>query len=233
MAALLSVPASLSADDAAAEAAVDVSHRSILRKVARRAVPHLIEATLVPALLFYAFLLVFGTWTAFFVALTWSYGAVVRRLVTRRPIPPILVLSTLALTVRTAVALASGSAFIYFLQPVLGTVAMAGVFIGSIAIGQPLIGKLAADFWPLEPHVASHPAVLRLFRGLTVLWAGVNLATAAVTFVLLVTLPVEGFVPAKMLTGYAITLTGVVVTIAWSVSTARREGLVRAATALC
>jgi hypothetical protein len=202
-----------------------VSHLAVLRQVARRAVPHLVEATLVPALLFYVFMLTLGVWTAFLVALSWSYGAIVRRFLTGRSIPPVLVLSTVALTVRTAIALASGSTFVYFFQPILGTLAMAGVFLGSIAIGQPLIAKLAGDFWPLTPEVAALPAVVRLFRTLTVLWAGVYAATAIVTFTLLLTMPTEQFVPAKMLTGYVITLTGIVVTIAWSITTARREGL--------
>jgi hypothetical protein len=39
----------------------------------------------------------------------------------------------------------------------------------------------------------------------------------------------EGFVPAKTLGSYAITITGVMVTISWSIATARREGLMRAA----
>jgi hypothetical protein len=50
-----------------------------------------------------------------------------------------------------------------------------------------------------------------------------------VTFVLLVTLPLEGFLAAKMLTGYVITFTGILVTILLSMATARREGLVTAA----
>jgi hypothetical protein len=255
MAALTSAPASVGPSDiaafvdmpvdrpdvTAAEASIEsgaeetviehhvITHRGILRQVARNAVPHLIEATLVPALLFYAAVLLFGTFVAFIVAMSWAYGAIVRRLVVGSAVPPILFLSTLALTMRTVIAIASGSTFMYFFQPILGTLVMAGVFLGSIWIGQPLIGKLASDFWPLEPEVAALPAVKRLFRLLTILWAGVNLATAAVTFVLLLTLPVEGFLPAKMLSGYVITCTGIVATVALSIATARREGLVGAA----
>jgi uncharacterized membrane protein len=209
-----------------------VCRRSVFGAVARRALPNLVEATFVPAILFYACLLAFGTWVAFVCALGWSYGAIARRAVSGRRVPAILVLSTLALTVRTTIAMASGSTFVYFFQPVLGTLAMAFVFVGSIAVGRPLVATLAADFWPLTPDVASHPAVVRLFRRLTLLWAGVNLATAATTFVLLLTLPVAGFVPAKTVTGYAITVSGVLLTISLSISTARRHDLVHAATRL-
>jgi hypothetical protein len=203
----------------------------VLRTVARRALPHFVEATVVPAVLFYSCILVLGIWVAFVVSLAWSYLAIARRVVSGAQVPPILVLSTVALTVRTALAIASGSTFLYFVQPVLCTLAIAGVFLGSLAMGRPLIGLLASDFWPLTPEVAAHPAVVRLFRGLTILWAGINLALAAVTFVLLITLPVEAFVPAKMLSGYIITGSGIVVTVALSIATARREGLMQAATA--
>jgi hypothetical protein len=47
----------------------------------------------------------------------------------------------------------------------------------------------------------------------------------------LITLPVEAFVTAKMLSGYIITGSGIVVTVALSIATARREGLMQAATA--
>ena len=220
------------ATELASERAADVSHGAILRTVARRGLPSLVEATVVPALLFYAALLVFGVWVAFVVALVWSYGAIARRFLLGQTVPPILLLATAALSVRTLVAFASGSTFVYFFQPVLGTVVMALVFLGSLMFGRPLIGSLASDFWPLAPEVADHPAVVRLFRSLTILWAGVYFATAVTTFVLLQTMPVAGFVPAKMLSGYLITFSGIMVTIVWSVTTARREGLVRAATAL-
>jgi hypothetical protein len=208
-----------------------LSHLGVLRTVARRAVPTLVEATLVPVLLFYVAMFAAGIWAAFAFALAWSYGALVRRYLLGHPLPPILVLSTVALTVRTAIALGSGSTFIYFFQPVLGTLAMAGVFLGSIALGRPLVARLATDFWPLSDEVVAHPAVVRLFRGLTVLWAGVYASTAITTFVLLQTLPTSSFIAAKMLTGYLITGTAIMVTIAWSITTARRENLVHAVTA--
>jgi hypothetical protein len=153
-----------------------ISRSAILKTVARRSVPHLVEATIVPAVLFYVCMLVWGLFPAFIAAATWSYGAIIWRIVTRRPISSLLFLSTGTLTLRTIIAIASGSSFIYFLQPIMGTIVMAGVFFGSILFGQPLIGRLAGDFWPLTPEVKAHPAVMRLFRSLTILWACVNLA---------------------------------------------------------
>ena len=44
------------------------------------------------------------------------------------------------------VAVISGSAFVYFFQPMLSTLAMSAVFLVSIAVGRPLIGTLAHEF---------------------------------------------------------------------------------------
>jgi len=208
----------------AGQIAPALSKSSVLGAVAHRAVPHLLEATIIPAAIFYFFLMVLGVWTGLIAALCWSYAALARRVLLRRGVPPILLLALVGLTARSIAAITSGSSFVYFLQPILGTVAVAGLFLASL-LGRPLVGRLAVDFCPLTPEVAARPAVLRLFRGLTILWALVNLITATTTFVLLMSLPVATFVAAKMVSGLAITITGIVLTVSWSLRTARREGL--------
>jgi hypothetical protein len=209
-------------------ASTDRPCRRLLRQVARRSLPRLIEATIVPAILFYSVLSVFGFAAALAAAVCWSYGALAFRRILHRPIPPILMLAVLALTIRTAVAIASGSAFIYFLQPVVGTTAVAGVFLYSILSGRPLVGRMAVDFCPIAPEVAARPGVVRLFTGLTALWAGVNLASAATNLGLLVTLPLPQFLITKTITSLTITVVGIVLTVRWSLRTAHREGLVPA-----
>jgi hypothetical protein len=201
------------------------SKRGILASVVRRSGPHLFEATLVPAVLFYGCLVAVGLGAAYVVTLGWAYAALVRRIVRRDPVPPILVLSVVGITVRTAVAVISGSAFVYFLQPVLGSVAMGGVFLVSIAVGRPLIATLADEFWPITAEVHARPGVLRLFRRLTLLWAGVNLASAAVTTALLVSLPLGTFLALKQLFGLGLTAAAVFLTVSMALGTARREGL--------
>ena len=196
--------------------------------VARRAGPHLIEATIIPAVLFYVCLVMAGVGPAFVSALAWSYGALGRRLLRHRPVPPLLVIGVIGITTRTLISVLSGSSFFYFFQPILGTFAMAGVFLISVIVGRPLIGRLAGEFWPITPEIAARPAILRLFRRLTLLWAGVNLATAALTMVLLLWLPLATFLALKQLSGLAITGGGVFLTISLSLRTARREGVASA-----
>jgi hypothetical protein len=135
--------------------------------------------------------------------------------------------------VRTLVALASGSTFIYFFQPILGTVATGAVFLLSLGLRRPLVARLASEFCPVDPETADRPAVIRLFRGLTVLWAGVSLATAATTMALLLWLPLATFVAAKVISGLLITCSGIALTVSWSLRTAKREDLVPALTQAC
>jgi hypothetical protein len=65
-----------------------------------------------------------------------------------------------------------------------------------------------------------------LFSGLTLLWAGVHLLSAATTFTLLVSLPTTTFVAVKTFVSLAITITAIVFTVSWSIRTARAEDLV-------
>ena len=200
------------------------SKRSILAMVVRRSGPHLLEATLIPAVLFYGCLVAVGLGAAYGAVVCWAYAALVRRIVRRDPVPPILVLSVVGITIRTVVAVVSRSSFIYFFQPILGSVAMGGVFLISVAVGRPIIATLAGEFWPITAEAHARPGVLRLFRRLTLLWAGVNLASAVLTAGLLVWLPLGPFLAMKQLCGLGLTASAVFLTVSMSLRTARREG---------
>ena len=75
--------------------------------MARHALPHLVEATFIPLVLFYAFLWTAGVWGALVAALVWSYTAIIRRAVTGQRIPGILVLGTVGITARTELVAAT------------------------------------------------------------------------------------------------------------------------------
>ncbi len=204
----------------------DFSRPAILRAVARKGLPNLIEATLIPAVLFYLLVVMVSGTAAIIAAMAWATVAILRRVVAGRQIPSILLLGTLGLVVRTFVGLLSGSMFAYFLQPLATTVALAAVFVGSVLVGRPLISRLAHDFCPIAPEVLVRPAVMELFVGLTLLWAGVHLLTAATTFGMLVSMPVATFVLVKTVTSMSITALAIVLTVTWSIRVARRENLV-------
>jgi hypothetical protein len=201
------------------------SKLSVVMAVIRRMVPFLIEATLIPTALFYVFFLTFELKWAILAALGWTYAAVGRRLVTGSPVPGLLLLAALGISVRTAVFLLSRNDFVYFFQPILRTVATAAFFAMSVVFGRPLVARFANDFCPLTADVSDRPAVIQLFRRLTYLWAGVNALAAATSLTLLLTVPVVVFVGTATVTAWVITCSGVVLTVSESVRTARSEGL--------
>ena len=197
----------------------------VLGAVGKRLLPHLIEATIIPTLLFYAVFVSRGSVTAFVVALLWSYLAIVRRVVVRRPVPVIVLLAAIGITARTMFALASGSTFVYFFQPVVGKVVLSLVFWASIATGTPLVARFAHDFCSIAPDVEARPAIVQLYRRLTHLWAGVNLMIAGLGLLLLLTVPMSTFIAVKSFMAMALTATAVALTVAASVRVARSEGV--------
>ena len=201
-----------------------VSKASVFLAVVRRSGPHLIEASLIPTALFYCALVVVGLGAAFVTALVWLYAAVLCRVLRHRPVPPLLVLGAIGITVRTTISIASGSSFYYFAQPIMGSLVMGAVFLISVLVGRPMVEKLALEFWPLTPEMLACPAVGRLLRGLTYFWAGVNIAIGVTTLSLLLWLPLAAYVAVKQVASLAITGGAIAVTIDLSVRTARREG---------
>jgi hypothetical protein len=200
--------------------------RHVLTAVARRGLPGIIEASLVPSAIFAVAAGTFGATTAMLAVLVWGYAIIVRRALTGRAIPSLLLLAMCGLTVKTLVGVVSGSTFAYFLQPIATTVAIGAVFFGSVLVGRPVIARIAHDFCPISPDVASRPSVVRLFAGLTVLWATVQLINAGATLGMLFSLPTTVFVVLKPATSLLISAAAVTITVCWALRTARREDLV-------
>jgi hypothetical protein len=195
------------------------------RVVARHSLPHLVEATFVPLAVFYAALWAIGVWGAMAAALAWSYGAVLRRAITGRRIPGILVIGSLLMTVRTTVAVASGSVFVYFLQPTFGTVVVAGAFLLSVPAGRPLAERLAGDFVPIPAELLARPYMHRFFVRISLLWAFVHLGNAAVTVWLLLSQPVATYVVAKTLVSLVASGAAIAASVAWFTLSMRGNGV--------
>src|SRR5207245_4734195 len=196
-----------------------------LRTMARHALPHLLEATLIPLGLFYIALWAMGVWQGLIAALAWSYVALFRRMRTGQRIPGLLLLGTLGITARTVVAMASGSVFVYFLQPSLTTVAVAGAFLLSVPAGRPLAERLAHDFVPLPPEILRLPKVERVFVRITLLWALVNLVNAGLTVGLLLSQPVGVFMAAKTGASAIVLTAGVAFSTMWFKTALRHHGV--------
>ena len=168
-----------------------------------------------PLAIFYAALWAIGMWGALIAALTWSYLAIARRIVRKEPIPGLVLLSALALTFRTVLALATGSVFIYFLQPSLATALLGFAFLASMTADQPLVQRLARDFLPVSPDFLTNPFVRHFFMRISLLWAMVMLANAGVTTWMLFQLPVSVFVITKTVASVLMTGIAIAYSVVW------------------
>jgi hypothetical protein len=193
--------------------------------VTQHVIPRVVEAAIVPPAIFFAVWHFAGPWPALFAALGWALALIARRVVRGRPVPVLVVLAVLGLAARTFMSIGTGSTFIYFLQPVVGTAAVSLAFYGSVVLGRPLVNRLAAQFCPMREQDAARHGIQQLFRSLTLLWATVLMVNAVVTLVLLLTMSADAFVLAKTVLNPGLTIAAVALTVTWSVRVARREGL--------
>jgi len=209
--------------------AVPVSRPHLcLGTVARRAGVNLSIGCLVPAAVFYTLFAVAGVWFAILTTLAWSYGTLAWRALTGRRTSALLVLTTAVLTGRTAIALVTANPFVYFLQPVLSDALLGAAFVASLSLGRPLAGRIAGDFYPVDEELAARARIARLFRGLTLLWGVLWLAKATLGLWLLLTLPLETYVPVKAGLALGINIASGVITLTAVAHVARRERLLRA-----
>jgi hypothetical protein len=156
-----------------------------------------IEGTLLPLAVFYVTMWLAGFWGAVIAATIWSYGTVLRRVVRRERIPGIVVIGAVLVTARTLLAIQTGSPFLYFLQPTLGTLLVAGLFLFSVPIGRPLAERLAADFCPLPPSLLARPFMRTFFVRISLLWAAVFLTNAAISIYLLFNQSIAAYMVTK------------------------------------
>lgn len=191
----------------------------------RHSLPALVEGVVGPFALFYVVLVAVGFRGALVAGLAWSYLALARRMARRQRLPGTLVLGSAVLTVRTAVSFASGSAFVYFVQPTLATAAVALVFLVSAFARRPLAERLARDFCPLDPVVLARPAVRRFFLEISILWGAVLLSNAGMVMWLLLTSSLHAFVLERTVTSWSLTGVAIACSTAWFLRTMRRDGV--------
>lgn len=199
--------------------------RPSLRAIVGRTATSLFVACVVPAILISLVLVVVNVYAAIIAALGWTCAAMGWRWATRRRPSGLLLLTVATLSVRTAVTLATGNTFIYFVQPVFANAAVAIVFIASLATATPVVSRLASDFYPMEAGVCDRPRVRLLFWRLTLLWGLVCLAKGFVTMWLLMSQSQAEFVVAKNIAITVMTALAVTATIWLSADVAKKECL--------
>ncbi len=200
-----------------------------LASIMARLASSLVVAVLVPGVVFYVALVASGITAAVLLALAWTYGAIVWRWATKRPMSGLLALTVTVMTAKTIFTLMTGNTFVYFFQPVVTDAAVGALFLASLATARPVVARLAPDFYPLHPEVADRPRIRRLFWHLTLLWSVVILAKGAATLWLLQSQSMVNFVLLKNVAMLSLTVAGVGVTIGAAYLVARREGMLQVA----
>jgi hypothetical protein len=209
---------------------VAVGDRPRLRAVLRHLSLSLLWANVVPSALFYVCFAAGNIWAALIAALVWCYGAMAWRLTTHRRTSGLLWITVIGLTGKTALAIATGSTFLYLAQPAMTDALVALLFLGSLATARPVVARLAADFYPMNADVAQRPRIQRLFWRLTLLWALICLVKSVTTLWLLHAMPLITYVEIKSLLTPAIAVTGTAATVLLAFRAARSEGLLHRAT---
>lgn len=157
-----------------------------LRSMLGRIGFQVVEATLVPAAIFWSVLHLSGLVWALFAGLAWCYLMIARRWVKGGALPAVLMVAALLFTTRTGIALAFHSTFVYLLTPTINAFVLAAAFLGSAVVGRPLTTRFAQDFVGLPAHVTALVRVHRALRLLCGVWALANVINGWVALQLLV-----------------------------------------------
>ncbi len=195
------------------------------RSTLQHACPVVLEAVLGPLALFYVVLVLTGFRGALVAALAWSYLALARRVRRGERISTMLLLGTALLTARTAVSFITGSAIVYFAQPMATAVVAACVLIGSAALGRPLTQRFVHDFCPIDPELLARPRVRQFFVRISLLWATVLMVNAGITLWLLLSSSLRTFVLERTAATWGLTALAIFLSITWFVASMRKDGI--------
>lgn len=196
-------------------------------EIARRACPQALEASVIPAAILVLGLHLAGDMVAIGAAFAWMAGVTAVHTVRGRPVTGLAILSVTRLLVRSLVALATGSIFVYLVQGSIGGLCLASAFLASVLVDRPLARRFADDFCALPARVLDHPLVHGVLRRISLVWGLVGLVHALVGMWLLANLSTEEFVVVSTLASGVVPLALVAVSTAWfrqSVSQALHDG---------
>ncbi|MBV9141943.1 MAG: hypothetical protein JO115_13680 [Pseudonocardiales bacterium] len=186
---------------------------------------HVLEVVLAPLGLFYVLLTLTNLTGGLLAALGWALVAVARRVLTRSPVPAVLWLTTGLLVVRTAIGYATGSVFLYFLQPTVQNFVIAFVLLATVPLRRPLIARLADDFCAFPAALTSNLRVQRFFRRVSLLWALVFLTNGAATLWVLARATLSSFLMVTTAGSFTLVAVAAVVSLLWFRRELRGEGI--------
>ena len=156
-------------------------------------------------------------------AATWITVGV-RKLATGS-VPGLLAISTLVLSIQTAVVLATGNLWIFLVHFPLANLLLCIMFARTARGAKPLCAQLATEMLALRQPAGHHAGLHRFFQGATWLWSGVFLLLAACLAALLATEPTATFLLLTTVATVTLIGLGIGASVLWFRSVLRRQGL--------
>ncbi|MEX0427104.1 VC0807 family protein [Nocardioides sp. DS6] len=150
-------------------------------KVIRNALLLLVETVMVPTAILYGCMQTVGTVPGLVGVIVWCLGTMALRWVLGSRVPSTLLLVVGILVLRTAIALATTSVWLYLLQPIAASVLMAIVFVGSALLGRPITQKLAQDFIHLPELLLADARMRRIFIEVALIWGFTRILDAGLS----------------------------------------------------
>jgi uncharacterized membrane protein len=179
------------------------------RPIARRVATTLVTVSLLPMTVFYTSMSMFGLRFAALAALALCYAGLLVTAARGRPVLRAAMLTAGLLSVRAVIMFCTGSAFVYFLQPVAGTLAVATVFAATALAGRPVLDRLAHEFCPFPAELSAWLRKAKFFSRLSAVWSVTYLINAGGTVWLLTHASIGGFILLKSMLSPAVTVCAV------------------------
>ena len=154
-------------------------------RIAANAGPHLFIAAVIPSLAFIVGRHLWGLGGAIGLALGWNATCQITRRFRGCEWSGLLVLGSISLLLRAAVALALHSAQVFFLAPALVTLVMGAIYVATAFSATPLLSRVAGDLIPTSVLDTKDPRVAMLLRVSSVIY-GVEQSLAALVSIFMV-----------------------------------------------
>jgi len=201
---------------------IDLPHR---RALLRHASKTILQVSLIPMGVFYAAYSLAGLSVAIGAALAWYYVNLAVKVLRGQRILIAMVIGAGLLTIRAITTLLTGSAVIYFLQPVAGTVATATAIAVTALAGRPMLDRIAHEFCPLPDELSDRLRQRRFFSRISVVWSLTYLVNVVGTVWLLTASSLDGFIMIKTLMSPILTAIAVALSYGLLRFTLRHDGV--------
>ena len=195
------------------------------RAIAVHAGRTVLVVSVLPGLIFLGAYQLAGLKTAIAAALAWYYLNLAIRFARGSRALVAMTIGAGILTIRAVTAFMTGNTFIYFLQPVAGTVATATAISATALAGRPMLDRLAHEFCPFPDELSHRLRHRRYFTRVSAVWALVYLLNAAGTVWLLTASSLGGFILLKSLLSPVLTGVAVVASYMLLRVTLRNDGV--------